>query len=60
VIQPPGHVPGYHAPGTTVPIGHIVEQQRRQQVERNSADPALGAAELERAERRNLLLLLDE
>ncbi|SNT53747.1 hypothetical protein SAMN05421812_108298 [Asanoa hainanensis] len=25
--QPPGHVPGVHAPGTTVPIPWIIEQQ---------------------------------
>ena len=26
--NPIGYVPGFHAPGTTVPIGYIMEQQR--------------------------------
>jgi hypothetical protein len=29
VWQPPGHLPGVHAPGTTVPIPYIIEQQAR-------------------------------
>jgi hypothetical protein len=30
--QPPGHVPGFHAPGTTIPLGYIqeVEANKRQ------------------------------
>jgi hypothetical protein len=28
--QPPGHIPGFHAPGTVVPIPWILEQQQAQ------------------------------
>lgn len=26
--NPIGYIPGFHAPGTTVPIGYIMQQQR--------------------------------
>jgi hypothetical protein len=25
---PPGHIPGYHLPGTLIPIGAVVAQQQ--------------------------------
>lgn len=51
-MQPPGHVPGIHLPGTLVPIGAVVEQQQFE------AQLAVEAAEAARRRRRNLLLLL--
>jgi hypothetical protein len=50
---PPGHQPGVYIPGTTVPIGAIVEQQRREQ----EAVAAVLAAQNTRRRRRHLLLL---
>lgn len=29
VWQPPGHIPGFHAPGTTTPLGWLLAQQRQ-------------------------------
>jgi len=26
MIQPPGHIPGFHLPGTLIPMGAIAEQ----------------------------------
>lgn len=50
--NPPGHQPGVHAPGTTVPIAYIVGQQQHQ------ADVGLVVADLQRKRRRNLLILM--
>ena len=46
-MQPMGHIPGFHAPGTTVPIGYIMEQQAlaRSQAEVQYAAAAAAAAE---------------
>ncbi len=50
-MDSPGYIPGYHVPGTLVPIGAAVEHQR--QAERQAA------AEIEaQRQRRNLVLLL--
>lgn len=27
MIQPPGHIPGFHLPGTLIPMGAIMEQR---------------------------------
>jgi hypothetical protein len=27
MIQPPGHIPGFHLPGTLIPMGAIAEQR---------------------------------
>jgi hypothetical protein len=43
---PPGHIPGYHLPGTLVPIGAIVAQEQA------------AAAQAEEANTQMLLLLL--
>ncbi len=44
-MHPPGHMPGYHIPGTLTPIGAVVQQQQ--------------AADSERRRKvKNLLLLL--
>jgi hypothetical protein len=48
-MQPQGHMPGVHLPGHLVPIGAVVETQRRQDEEVPVA--------LEKR-RHNLLLLL--
>jgi hypothetical protein len=29
-MNTPGHIPGFHIPGTTVPIGAVVAQQQAQ------------------------------
>lgn len=45
-MDPSGYIPGYHIPGTLVPIGAVMEYQQQ-------------AAEIEALrQRRNLLLLL--
>lgn len=44
-MQPPGHIPGFHIPGTLTPIGAVAQEQQAKQ------------AEAQR-QRRNLLLLL--
>ncbi len=46
-MMPPGHVPGFHVPGTLTPIGAVVQ-----------AHQEAIAAETARRRRRNLLLLL--
>lgn len=50
-MDPSGYIPGYHIPGTLVPIGVVVEDQRRQ------AEQAAAEIEAQR-QRRNVLLLL--
>lgn len=46
-MDPSGYIPGYHLPGTLVPIGAVVEDQQQ----------AVAEIEAQR-QRRNLLLLL--
>jgi hypothetical protein len=47
---PQGHIPGFHIPGTTTPIGAVVEaQQQAEQAE---------LAKNDQKRRANLLLLL--
>jgi hypothetical protein len=55
-VEPSGYIPGYHIPGTLVPIGAVMEDQRRQA---EQVIGTQGAAETEaQRQRRNLLLLL--
>lgn len=55
-MQPMGHMPGFHIPGTLVPIGVVVEMQRQQ-----AADEAAAANNAEIACRhRSACLLLFE
>lgn len=49
---PPGHIPGVHMPGTTIPIGAVVEAQRQ-------AEEAERQAKNDKKRRVNLLLLLN-
>lgn len=51
-MDPPGHIPGVHIPGTTAPIGAIVNQQA------GTANAAKRAEEDARKRRSALLLLL--
>jgi hypothetical protein len=49
---PPGYIPGFHIPGTTVPIGAVVEAQRQAEEQRQNDD--------DKRRRANLLLLLSK
>jgi hypothetical protein len=51
---PPGHRPGFHIPGTLVPIGAVVQQQAEMERQRAAAE-----AEVRRRARNLLLLLLN-
>ena len=51
-MNPPGHQPGFHIPGTLVPIGAVIEQQRMEAMAQQQA------IEDARKRRRNHLLLL--
>jgi hypothetical protein len=50
IMNPPGHIPGFHIPGTVVPIGAVVAQQQAQMIQMEIAR--------EQENRRNHLLLL--
>lgn len=52
---PPGHMPGFHVPGTLVPIGYVMDVQRRQQ--RADDDPRQAQEEQRRQEEAHLLQL---
>lgn len=52
---PPGHIPGYHAPGTLVPIGAIYQMQREQVAAAERVRAA--AADALRRQNHHLLLL---
>jgi hypothetical protein len=55
--QPPGHVPGFHLPGTLVPIGAAIAAIEESSRTRATAVQAL-AIELQRKSRSDHLLLL--
>ena len=52
MMQPPGHIPGYHAPGTVVPIGAIIQAQEE------AAQQQAVEAQAAHRRRRHFLLLL--
>jgi hypothetical protein len=53
--DPPGHIPGFHLPGTLIPIGAAAEQQRMQ-----AEAAARDEREKERRRRANLLVTLGD
>jgi hypothetical protein len=66
-LNPPGHTPGFHIPGTLTPIGAVVQQQQAaaqqaafaQQAAAQQTAVAQQAAAQHRTVK-NLLLLLSE
>ena len=55
-MQPSGHMPGFHIPGTLVPIGAVMAQQAQQRMFAEQA--AQEDAKVQRQKRVRLLLLL--
>jgi hypothetical protein len=57
-FYPPGHIPGFHIPGTLTPIGAVVELQNAQAAHVAELQRAQAAAAEQEAAAANLLLLL--
>ena len=55
--NPPGHIPGFHLPGSTIPIAAAAAEVERARAAQLQAQ-AIAAAEIRRKRRRNHLLML--
>jgi hypothetical protein len=57
-LGPPGHIPGFHLPGTLMPIAAAAAEDAKRAAAADEANRTAAQAETDRNHRRDHLLLL--